>query len=143
MPLLFVLIYKGTANDGPNDNVEQLKYCSSTLTNYGYGTLRPPNDGSYSKDWGQFVLMKPDQEVYSFKDYCSFNSCTDDGLHKISIYNGYEQEWEEISGEFDDNTTMAYKRFMALKLYAKRRNKRKYHLDPQEGGHRRDRKSVV
>ena len=126
MPFLFVLIYKGTTNEGPSDDVEQLKYCSSTLTTYGYGTLRPPCNDSYSKVWGQCVLTKQDKEEFSFVEYCSFNSCTDDGLRKISIYNGYKKEWNEISGNFNHDTTMAYKRFVSLKLYAKHRDRRKY-----------------
>ena len=32
---------------------------------------------------------------------------------------------------------MAFKRFVLLQLYAKYRNKRTYHLDPMEGGHRK------
>ena len=73
----------------------------------------------------------------SFKEYCMLNLCRDDGLDNISKYNGFENEWVKIQQGFTEQTTMAQKRFLSLKLYAKHRDRRKYHLDPQEGGHRR------
>ena len=138
MIFLFFKNYKGTANDGPNVNVAQLKYCSSSLTTVGWGTLRPPNDDSYSEDWGQRVLKKNADDEMSFEEYCGINSCTDDGLDNIAKYNGYEKDWDETKErDFNLDTSTAEKRFLLLKLYAKHRNKRKYHLDPMEGGHRR------
>ncbi len=38
---------------------------------------------------------------------------------------------------FNGEESMALKRFILLKLYAEHRDKRKYHLDPMEGGHQR------
>ena len=65
------------------------------------------------------------------------NSCTDEGLQDIAKYNDCEEKWDEIKKKIDDSTSMAAKRFLSIKLYAKHRNKHKYHLDPIEGGHRR------
>ena len=134
---MFIPIFKGTKNKGPGVNVEQLKYCSSSLTKVGYGTLRPPSDESYSKGWGQKVLTKDDDEKISFKDYCTLNSCTDDGLDSIAVYNNFADEWKNEKETFDGEVSMACKRFVSLKLYAKHRDRRTYHLDPMEGGHRR------
>ena len=57
------------------------------------------------------------------------NLCTDEGLQDIAKYNDYEQEWNEIKKDFNDSTSMAAIRFLSIKLHAKHRNKRKYHLD--------------
>ena len=65
------------------------------------------------------------------------NSCTDVGLQDIAKFNGCEHEWVDIKKTFNDSTSMASKRFLSIKLYAKYRSKRKYHLDPIEGGHRK------
>ena len=65
------------------------------------------------------------------------NSCTDVGLQDIAKFNGCEHEWVEIKKIFNDSTSMASKRFLSIKLYVKYRKKRKYHLEPIEGGHRR------
>ena len=138
MEFLFVNNYKGEKNDGPNKDVHEFKYCSSTLTDTGYGTLRPPNDESYSEDWGHNLLEQSnDREKTSFKQHCMINSCTHDGLQEIAKHNDYEQEWNDIKKDISESTSMAAIRFLSLKLYAKHRNKRKYHLDPMEGGHRR------
>ena len=125
MVFLFFNNYKGEKNDGPNKNVHGLKYCSSTLTTVGWGSLRPPTDDSYSGDWGEDVLGQSNKkEKTSFKQYCMINSCTDEGLQAIAKYNGYEKKWDEIKKELDDSTSMAAKRFLSIKLYAKHRNKR-------------------
>ena len=73
----------------------------------------------------------------SFEDYCMINSCTDKGLQDIATYNGFEDKWADIKQTFDERTSMASKRFQSIKLYAKCRTKREYHLDPIEGGHRK------
>ena len=65
------------------------------------------------------------------------NSCTDDGLDSIAIYNKFSDEWDKKKESFHGDVSMAYKRFVSLKLYADHRNRRTYHLDPMEGGHRR------
>ena len=66
------------------------------------------------------------------------NSCTDDGLQSIARFNGYEDEWNDVKEKFSKrNASMASKRFELMTLHAKHRTKRKYHLDPMEGGHRR------
>ena len=135
MSFLIFIIYKGTTNDGPNKNVEQLKYCSSSLTTVGYGTLWPPDDGSYSENWGHNVFSKGNNEEMSFEDYCMLNSCSDDGLLSIARYNCIEEEWVTTTQEFTEEASMVEKRFLLLKLYAQHRDRRKYHLDPQEGGH--------
>ena len=137
MIFLFFKHCKGTTNDGPNENVDKLKYCSSSLTTVGWGTLRPPNDDSYSEDWGVRILESNTKEGMSFEQYCVLNSCTEDGLNDIAKYNDYQEEWNKTKQTFNDNTSMAEKRFVLIKLHAKHRNKRKYHLDPIEGGHRR------
>ena len=72
-----------------------------------------------------------------FRNYCKINSCTDEGLQDIASYNGFEERWDEVTGAFTEQTSMAAKRFESIKLYAKHRTKRKYHLDPVEGGHRK------
>ena len=130
----FILIFKGTDNDGPNVNIEQLRYCSSSLTKVGYGTLHPPVDDSYSDDWGEKVFERDNADDLSFQQYCMLNSCTDEGLDSIAVYNKFSDKWEMKKGTFNDKTSMALKRFVLLKLYAKHRDKRKYHLDPMEGG---------
>ena len=90
----FILLFKGIDNDGSNSNVEQLRYCSSSLTKVGYGTLRPPVDDSYSEDWGEMVFEKHIADPMSFKEYCVLNSCTDEGLDSIASYNKFSEEWE-------------------------------------------------
>ena len=65
------------------------------------------------------------------------NSCTHEGLQDIARCNDYEQEWNEIKKDVNDSTSLVATRFLSLKLYAKHRNKRKYHLDPTKRGHRR------
>ena len=135
---LFINNCKGEKNDGPNKDVSEFKYCSSTLTDIGHGTLRPPDDDSYSENWGHNLLEQSnDREKTSFKQYCMINSCTHDGLQEIAKHNDYEQEWNDIKRDISESTSMAAIRFLSLKLYAKHRNNRKYHLDPMEGGHRR------
>ena len=85
MDFLFVNNYKGEKNDGPNKDVHGFKYYSSTLTNIGYGSLRPPNDDSYSEDWGDDVLEQSNErEKTSFRQYCMINLCTDEGLQHIA-----------------------------------------------------------
>ena len=77
MDFLFVNNYKREKNDGPNKDVHEFKYCLSTLTNTGYGSLRPPNDDSYSEDWRDNLLEQSnDREKTSFKQYCMKNWCT-------------------------------------------------------------------
>ena len=135
---LFINNYKGEKNDGPSKDVSEFKYCSATLTDIGHGTLRPPDDGSYSVDWGHNILEQSnDTEKMSFEQYCVINSCTHDGLQQIAKHNDYEQEWNDTKRDISESTSMADIRFLSLKLYAKHRNRRKYHLDPMEGGHRR------
>ena len=97
MVFLFLNNHKGEKNEGPNKNVHGLKYCSSSLTAIGFGSLRPPTDDSYSEDWGKDVLRQHNtNEGMSFEEYCMINSCTDAGLQDIAKYNGCEEEWDEI-----------------------------------------------
>ena len=106
---LFFLIYKGTTKDGPNDSIEQLKYCSSSLTKVGYGTLCPPHNDSYPEEWGEQVLKEEQEEEISFKDYCMLSSCTDDGLDSIAVYEKFSDEWDKKKESFDGDVSMAYK----------------------------------
>ena len=62
------------------------------------------------------------------------NLCTDEGLQDIAKYNGYEKNWDDVK-KTDDSTLMTEKRFVSIKLYSTHRTKRKYPLDPMEGGH--------
>ena len=115
-----------------------MKYCSSSLTTIGYGSLRPPTGDSYDPSWGDKVLQHDNSDgKKSFRDYCKINSCTDEGLRDIASYNGFEEQWDQVRQAFTEETSMAVKRFESIKLYAKHRAKRKYHLDPMEGGHRK------
>jgi len=72
-----------------------------------------------------------------FREYCMLNSCTDDGLRAIANYNNFTKEWYKEVRLFDENTSLAQKRFISFKLYAKWRKRRVYHLDQMEGGHRK------
>ena len=65
----------------------------------------------------------------------SKNSFSEEGLDFIAKYNNYESKWEEEKAEFNDDTSIADKRFVNLMLYATWRKRRCYHLDPIEGGH--------
>ena len=65
-----------------------------------YGTLRPPNNESYSEEWGEQVLKKGDEEEISFRDYCVLNSCTDDGLDSIAVYNKFRDERDKKKNPF-------------------------------------------
>ena len=115
-----------------------MKYCSSSLATIGYGSIRPPTDEHYHPFWGD-ELLRPDNSDGNkcFRDYCKINSCTDEGLQEIASYNGFEERWDEVTRAFTEQTSMAAKRFESIKLYAQHRTKRKYHLDPMEGGHRK------
>ena len=116
--------------------MEQFKYCSSMLTDVGYGTIRPPKDKCTSS-WGDEVMNDEIDEKKGFREYCMLNSCTDDGLHAIANYNKFLTEWAQEVALFDEDTSLAQKRFISFKLYAKYRKRRSYHLDPMEGGHRK------
>ena len=106
------------------------------LTEKGYGTIRPPSS-DWNPKWGDDVLDAVTDSKISYRQYCKLNSCTDDGLQTIAEYNNFAIEWEEEKDLFEENTSMAQKRFISIKLYAKYRHKRTYHLDQMEGGHRK------
>ena len=72
-----------------------MRYCSSSLTKVGYGTLRPPVNDSYSPDWGEKVFEEDDAGDLSFEKYCTLNLCTDEGLDSIAAYNKFSDEWEK------------------------------------------------
>ena len=136
--LSLLLQPKGKNNDGPNDEVDVMQYCSSSLETIGFGSIRPPTGDSYSPSWGEEVLQHDNSDrSESFVNYCMNNSCTDEGLQEIARYNGFEEQWHEVTRTFTEQTSMAAKRFDSIKLYAQHRTKRKYHLDPIEGGHRK------
>ena len=116
--------------------MEQFKYCSSLLTNVGYGTIRPPSD-KFTEGWGDEVMNPIDKGGKDFRRYCLLDSCTDKGLDAIAKYNNYEKEWNDEKNLFNNETLLAQKRFINFKLYAKHRDRRSYHLDQIEGGHRK------
>ena len=106
------------------------------LTDVGYGTIRPPKDKCTSS-WGDEVMNDEIDGEKGFREYCMLNSCTDDGLHAIANYNKFLTEWAQEVALFDEDTSLAQKRFISFKLYAKYRKRRVYHLDQMEGGHRK------
>ena len=70
MVFLFFRNDKGEKNQGPNDDVHGLKYCSSSLATLGYGSLRPPTNESYSKSWAEDMLKEDNSnQKMSFEDY--------------------------------------------------------------------------
>ncbi|MCP4748933.1 MAG: hypothetical protein GY874_22800 [Desulfobacteraceae bacterium] len=68
-------------------------------------------------------------DVKGFREYCMLSSCTDEGLEAISKYNNFVTEWKQEVQLFNKDTSLAQKRFISFKLYAKFRKKRSYHLD--------------
>ena len=106
------------------------------LTDVRYGTIRPSKDDS-TPQWGNTVLDGENEGGKGFRDYCKLNSCSDEGLEAIARYNGFDKEWGQETVLFTESTSLAQKRFISFKLYAKFRKKRKYHLDQMEGGHRK------
>ena len=72
-----------------------------------------------------------------FRKYCQLNSFSIEGLDAIAQYNNYADEWDNEKQLFNANTSLAQQRFIAFKLYAKHRDRRKYHIDQMEGGHRK------
>ena len=56
---------------------------------------------------------------------------------KIAEYNNYVEEWSEVTNTFVNDTPMVKKIWKAFNLYVDKRDKRVYHLEPKEGGHRR------
>ena len=72
-----------------------------------------------------------------FREYCMLNSCTDEGLEAIAKYNTFVTEWNHEVQLFNHDTSLAQKRFISFKLYAKFRKRHLYHLDQMEGGHRK------
>ena len=122
-------------NEGPNDNVEQMKFCSIMQHDVkGYGTIRPVEE---DKSWGLKALRSKEDGGDGYGDYLQINSFTDAGLDQIATYNDYKKEWDAEKALFDKETHILQKRFVNFKLYAKFRDKRCYHIEPIEGGHRR------
>ena len=108
-----------------------MKYVSINASKTsGFGTIRPKDKPDY--DWGTHALND-----LKFRDYCNLDPFTDTGLDKIATYNGYSKEWERMKESFDGKTAHVEKRWQSWKLYASTRARRKYHLEPLEGGHRR------
>ena len=70
-----------------------------------------------------------------FCQYCMLNSCTDEELEAIAKYNNFDTEWNEEVELFDEETSLAQKRFINFNLYAKYGKRRSYQLDQMEGGH--------
>ena len=114
--------------------MEQFKYCSSLITDVGYGTIRPPND-EFKEGWGDVVMSPIGEGGKDFREYCMLKSCTDKGLEAIAKYNKFDREWNDERELFDGETSLAQKRFINFKLYTKYRTRRSYQLDQMEGGH--------
>ena len=104
------------------------------LTGVGYSTIRPSKEHCMT-DWGDTVLNAKNEGGKGFQDYCNFSSCTYERLEAISKYNNYAKEWKAETALFEESTSLATKRFIAFKLYAKFHKKHSYHLDKMEGGH--------
>ena len=96
----------------------------------GFGTIRPKDKPSY--DWGKHAL-----DELNFRSYCILDPFSDSGLDEIASYNGYSEQWTSVKETFDGSTAHVEKRWQSWKLYATSRAKRRYHLEPLEGGHRR------
>ena len=96
----------------------------------GFCTVRPHSD--LGEDWGQTALT-----TGGFQDYCNIDAHTDAGLAKIAGFNKYVDEWSKVSSTFTEDTPMVSKIWRAFNLYVDNRDKRLYHLEPKEGGHRR------
>ena len=122
-------------NDGPSDDVEQLKFCSIMQFDVkGYGTIRPVEQDA---KWGDKALRSQEEGGDGYADYLQINSFTDKGLNEIADYNNYREEWDIEKSQFTEGIHMMQKRYVNFKLYAKHRDRRCYHLCPIEGGHRR------
>ncbi len=46
---------QGIDNDGPSNDVDKFKYCSSMMTDVGYGTVRPSKEDC-TPQWGNTVF---------------------------------------------------------------------------------------
>ena len=122
-------------NEGPGNDVEQLKFCSIMQFDVkGWGTIRPVEQDA---NWGDNALCSKEKGGDGYGDYLLINSFTDEGLDKIADYNNYRGEWDSEKRQFTEGIHMMQKRFVNFKLYAKHRDRRCYHLCPIEGGHRR------
>ena len=96
----------------------------------GFCTVRPHSD--LGEDWGQTALT-----TEGFQGYCNIDAHTDAGLAEIAVFNKYVDEWSAVSSTFTNDTPMVSKIWRAFNLYVDNRDKRLYHLEPKEGGHRR------
>ena len=54
----FCTNYQGINNEGPSNDIEQFKYCTSISTEIGYGNIRLPKDG-YAEDCGKSAWIHP------------------------------------------------------------------------------------
>ena len=100
----------------------------------GFGTIRPLEK---DKDWGKKVFQSKSTGGLGYADYVALNSFTDEGLDAIADYNNYKDEWETEKKLLNKNAHIYQKRFINFKLYSQFRERRCYHLDPMEGGHRK------
>ena len=95
------------SNEGPNNDVEQLKF--RLLMQFdvkGWGTIRPVEE---SETWGDIVFRSIEDGGHGYADYHGINSFTDDGLEKIAAYNKYRDEWEDEKSQFSEETHMMQK----------------------------------
>ena len=57
---------------------------------------------------------------------------SNEGLEAIARYNGFDKERGEDTALFTESISLAQKRFISFKLYAKFRKKRKYQIKWKE-----------
>ena len=132
---LHFVIKKGARDECPSNDVEAMKFCSFRgHEQLGYGTIRPPNE---EEEWGDKVFKSTAEHGYDYAKYLKTNSFSTEGLDFIAKYNNYESEWETEKAAFDNDASIADTRFVNLVLYATWRERRCFHLDPIEGGHRK------
>ena len=122
-------------DESSKNDVEEMKFCSlHAHKKKGYGTIRPRDE---DEEWGCNIFKSTTEGGDGYIDYVQTNSFTNEGLDEIARYNGYAQDWEIQKKAFKKDAPVADKRWMCFLLYAANRKKRKVHLDPFEGGHRK------
>ena len=89
-------------NEGPGDDVEQLKFCSIMQFDVkGWGTIRPVEEDA---NWGDKALRSKEKGGDGYGDYLLINSFTDEGLDKIADYNNYRDEWDSEKRQFTEGS---------------------------------------
>ena len=86
---------------------------------------------------GKKVYKSTAEHGYDYAKCLKTNSFSNEGFDFIAKYNNYENEWEIEKAALKKDASIADKRFINLVLYATWRERRCFHLDPIEGGHRK------